>query len=209
MGWVTAEGGVKVRQLRPVYPVCTARLRLRPLIMAHIDALVAYRSQPDLFRYVPHEPMTRQLIEERITGPWANSELTDEDQFLMLGIEVAATGELAGDVMLFFRSREHASGEIGYALNPAFTGYGYAAEAAHALLRLGFEGLGLHRIIARIDERNDRSVGVARRLGMRLEARLVDSEFIKGEWTTKLTFAMLSAEWPHHRGDEGTAATFV
>ena len=59
----------------------------------------------------------------------------------------------------------------------------------------GFEGLGLHRIVARIDERNKSSVKLARRLGMRQEARLVRNEFFKGEWSTELDFAMLSDEW--------------
>lgn len=66
------------------------------------------------------------------------------------------------------------------------------------MLRLGFEGLGLHRIVARIeriDERNESSVRLARRLGMRQEARLVRNEFFKGEWSTELDFAMLADEW--------------
>jgi RimJ/RimL family protein N-acetyltransferase len=186
-------------QLRPTYPFRTARLRLRPLIAADVDALLAYRGRPDVFRYVPFEPMTRERVEERVAGVWARTELTDEDQFLILGVELAATGGLIGDVILSFTSREHRNGEIGYVLNPGFAGHGYATEAANSLLRLGFEDLGLHRIVAWIDERNAPSVGVARRLGMRLEARLLESEFFQGKWITKLGFAMLAAEWPYHR----------
>jgi len=79
--------------------------------------------------------------------------------------------------------------------NPALGGRGYATEAAHAMLRLGFEGLGLHRIVARIDERNEPSAKLAGRLGMRQEARLVHNEFFKGEWSTEVDFAMLAEEW--------------
>jgi len=79
--------------------------------------------------------------------------------------------------------------------DPALGGRGYATEAANAMLRLGFEELGLHRIVARIDERNAPSVRLARRLGMRQEARLVENEFFKGEWSTELDFAMLADEW--------------
>jgi RimJ/RimL family protein N-acetyltransferase len=35
---------------------------------------------------------------------------------------------------------------------------------------------------------------------MRQEARLVDNEFFKGEWSTELDFAMLATEWPAYRG---------
>lgn len=186
--------------LRPGYPVRTGRLALRPLTVGDRDALLAYRSRPDVCRYVPFEPMTREVIDERLATQWATTELTDEGQALTLGVEVADTGELAGDVMLFWHSREHGGGEIGYVLHPDFGGRGYATEAARAMLRLGFDELGLHRIIARLDERNESSAGVARRLGMRQEARLVHNELFKGEWSTELDFAMLADEWPAHRG---------
>jgi RimJ/RimL family protein N-acetyltransferase len=185
--------------LLPVYPVRTRRLLLRPLTVDDVDALLAYRSRPDVCRYVPFRPMTRKVIHERLAVLWANTGLTDEGQALTLGVEVAETAELVGDVVLFWHSREHAGGEIGYVVHPDFGGRGYATEAARALLRLGFDELGLHRIVARIDERNGASARVASRLGMRQEARLVRNEFFKGEWSTELDFAMLADEWPAHR----------
>jgi RimJ/RimL family protein N-acetyltransferase len=188
------------RALRPAYPVRTERLLLRPLTARDADALLAYRSRPEVCSYVPFEPMTREVIDERIASQWANTDLTDEGQALTLGVEVAASGELVGDVMLFWHSRADGGGELGYVLNPDFAGHGYATEAARALLRLAFDELGLHRIVARIDERNESSARLARRLGMRQEARLVHNEFFKGAWSTELDFAMLADEWPAHRG---------
>jgi RimJ/RimL family protein N-acetyltransferase len=181
--------------LRPVYPVRTERLLLRPLTASDADALLDYRSRPEVCRYVPFEPMTRQVIEARLDGQWANTELTAAGQALTLGIELARTGELIGDVILFWHSRGHRGGELGYVLNPDFSGHGYATEAARAVLRLGFEELGLHRVIARVDERNDASARLLRRLGMRQEARLVENELFKGEWSTEIDFAMLAGEW--------------
>ena len=181
--------------LRPTYPIRGDRLLLRPLTSRDIDALLAYRGREDVCRYVPFEPMTREDITERLTGQWARTELTSEGQSLTLGAEVSQTGELAGDIILFWHSEEHAGGEIGYVFNPSLGGRGYATEAVTMMLRLGFEELGMHRIIARIDERNDPSVRLARRVRMRQEARLVENEFFKGEWSTELDFAILAAEW--------------
>jgi RimJ/RimL family protein N-acetyltransferase len=182
-------------ELHPSYPVRTDRLLLRPLTMADVDALVAYRSIPDLCRYVPFPPQSRADVEARITGVFANHALTGEGQNLTLGVEVAETGELVGDVILMYHSHLHAGGEVGWILNPRYGGHGYATEAAREMLRLGFEELGLRRIVARIDERNTASARLAHRLGMRQEARLVENEFFKGEWTTELDFAMLATEW--------------
>jgi RimJ/RimL family protein N-acetyltransferase len=186
-------------ELRPEYPIRTARLLLRPLTLGDVDALLAYRGRADVCRYLPFDPMDRQAIVDRLAEQWAHVVLTDEGQSLTLGAELAETGELVGDVILFWRSRLHRGGELGYVLDPRFAGRGYATEAATAMLRLGFEGLGLHRIIARLDERNDASARMARRLGMRLEARLVNNELFKGEWSTELDFAMLADEWTARR----------
>jgi RimJ/RimL family protein N-acetyltransferase len=186
--------------LRPSYPIRGERLMLRPLTRRDADGLLAYRSREDVCRYVPFEPMTREIISERLAGPWARTELWSEGQSLTLGAEVMRTGELAGDCILFWHSREHAGGEVGYVFNPSLGGRGYATEAVTMMLGLGFEELGLHRIIARIDERNEPSARLARRVGMRQEARLVDNELFKGEWCTELDYAMLAAEWHSAHG---------
>jgi RimJ/RimL family protein N-acetyltransferase len=191
--------------LRPTYPIRGDRLLLRPLTSADVDALLAYRAREDVCRYVPFEPMTREGITERLAGLWARTELTGEGQSLTLGAEVGKTGELAGDVILMWHSQEHAGGEVGYVFNPGLGGRGYATEAVTMLLRLGFEELGMHRIVARIDERNEPSVRLARRVGMRQEARLVENEFFKGEWSTELDFAMLASEWHAARRHETIA----
>jgi RimJ/RimL family protein N-acetyltransferase len=133
--------GSHPRSLRPTYPVRGERLLLRLMAIGDADTLLAYRSREDVCRYVPFEPMSRDDIIERIAGQWARTELTDEEQSLTLGAQVGETSELAGDVVLFWRSRAHAGGELGYVFNPALGGRGYATEAANVMLRLGFEEL--------------------------------------------------------------------
>ena len=96
---------------------------------------------------------------------------------------------------LIWRSEEHRIGEVGYLFNPAHAGRGYATEASRALLQVGFEELGLHRIIGRLDVRNAASARVLERLGMRREAHFVQNEWLKGEWTDELVYAMLDREW--------------
>lgn len=173
----------------------TERLLLRPLSERDVEAMVAYRSRVDVCRYVPFTPMSPEDVAERIATQWARTELTDEGQALTLGVEVLETGRLVGDVVLFWHSRLHGGGELGYVLNPDHGGHGYATEAAVEMMRFGFEAVGLHRIVARVDERNTPSARLLSRLGMRQEARLVQNEFFKGEWTTELDFAILADEW--------------
>jgi RimJ/RimL family protein N-acetyltransferase len=182
--------------LAPDYPVRTKRLLLRPLTLADADALHTYQSRADVCRYIPYEPRSREEILDRLNDPArTRATLDGEGQALLLALIRRDTGELVGDVMLFWRSAEHRTGEIGYVVSPDHQGSGFATEAAGALLDLAFAGLGLHRVIARIDERNVASAAVLRRLGMRQEARLVENEWFKGEWSTEVDFAMLDHEW--------------
>jgi RimJ/RimL family protein N-acetyltransferase len=190
------RGKLAAVTLAPVYPIRTARLLLRPLSSTDMDGLLAYRSLPEVCRYVPFEPMRREDITARLSAPWARRAIAEEGEALFLGAELAGTGQLAGDVMLRWVSAEHRCGEIGYVFNPLCGGRGLAAEAAHAVLHLAFDDLGLHRVIARLDARNTASARLAARLGMRQEAHLVENEWFKGEWTDELDFALLGREWP-------------
>lgn len=193
---------IAAMHLRPSYPVRTRRLLLRPMREADVDALVAYRSLPEVCRWVPFEPMTAEAVRDRVRGAWSRRSLDQPGQGLALGVEIAASGELAGDVDLFWVSGEHRSGEIGYVFNPRHAGHGYATEAAHAVLHLAFDALTLHRVIARVDADNRPSARVAQRLGMRQEAHLIENEWFKWHWSDELQFALLDREWwaQHARG---------
>jgi RimJ/RimL family protein N-acetyltransferase len=195
-------------ELRPVYPVRSRRIALRPLGPGDVDALVAYRGRPDVCRYVPFEAMDADAVRARLAGAWARTTLEAEGQALTLGVVLLATGELVGDVMLAWHSAEHRGGEIGYVLHPAFSGHGYATEAVHTLLHLAFDQLGLHRVVARVDAANRPSLSLASRLGMRQEAHLVENEWFKGAWSDEVDFALLAPEWTagHDTPEGGTPA---
>jgi RimJ/RimL family protein N-acetyltransferase len=184
--------------LDPEYPVPAARLVLRPLSDADVPALLAYRSRADVSRYVPFEPMDEAEIAARLAGSWTRTTLDTPQQALTLGVQLRATGELVGDVVLFWHSLEHRGGEVGWVLHPDHGGRGYATEAVRALLGLAFDGLGLHRVTARIDTRNEPSLRLARRLGMREEAFLRENEWFKGGWSDERDFALLEQEWRHN-----------
>jgi RimJ/RimL family protein N-acetyltransferase len=182
-------------RLTPTYPVATARLDLRPLTPADADELLSYRGRADVCRYLPFEPMTAAVLAERLASDLGRREIREPGESLTLGARLRDTGRLVGDVVLFFRSREHAGGEIGYVFHPDVAGRGYAAEACTAVLDLAFDGLGLHRVIARLDARNTASARLAARLGLRQEAHFVRNERFKGEWADELVFAVLADEW--------------
>ena len=180
---------------QPKYPIRTERLVLRPYAPGDVDVLYGYHRLPEVARYLETEPRSRAEVQAMVAQRTSARALTAEGQSLCLVAELAGPGGVVGDCVLFWRSRASKRGEIGYILDPAYRGRGLATEAAGALLRLGFEGLGLHRIVARCDARNTASARVMERAGLRREAHFVQNEFVKGEWTDELLYAILRSEW--------------
>ena len=50
-------------------------------------------------------------------------------------------------------------------------------------------------LVGRLEPRNAPSARVLERLGMRREARLVENEWVKGEWQSEDVYAILDREW--------------
>jgi RimJ/RimL family protein N-acetyltransferase len=185
-------------RLEPDYPIVTERLLLRPLNdEGDVAGMHAYRSLEEVCRYVPFVPGTLDEMAERFRNPdRLRSTVGAEGDVLSLAIERRDTGEMIGDLVLFWHSEADGHAEVGYVLHPDHAGQGFATEATAALIDLAFDGgLPVHRVTARLDERNAASSAVCRRLGMRLEAKYVEGEWFKGEWTTLLVFAVLDREW--------------
>lgn len=181
--------------LTPELPIKTDRLLLRAYTEEDLDDVHDIQSRPEVARYLYWGTRDREQAREALRLKIAASALREEGENLTLAVELPGTGKVIGDVLLIWVSREHRQGEIGYIFHPDHGGHGYATEAAEVMLRLGFEGLGLHRVIGRLDGRNTASARVLERLGMRREAHFVQNEVVKGEWTDELVYAMLADEW--------------
>lgn len=181
--------------LRLEHPVRTDRLVLRPIDpVGDVDAIHAYASREDVCRYIPWMPRTRDEVAAWLPRR-AVTTIDAPGQGASLAITLAATGELIGDAMIIWASDEHRTGEIGYVVNPAHAGHGYATEAARAMLAMAFDRFDLRRMVARVDARNPASAAVLHRIGMRQEAVLTENEWFKGAWSTEIDFALLQREW--------------
>lgn len=186
--------------LTPKFPLRTQRLLLRPYTGGDVDFLFELESDPDVLRYVSWPPRDAVQVRASLEQKMHQTGLREEGDDLTLLVLLAASGERVGDVQLTWASREHRQGEIGFIIHPDHVGHGYATEAAELVVGLGFEALGLHRIVASLDQRNAASARVAQRLGMRQEACLRQSAFRKGEWTDDAIYAVLAEEWRDQHG---------
>ena len=87
--------------------------------------------------------------------------------------------------------------ELGWVLDPAHIGHGYAIEAMHELLRYCFQDLGVRRITASCFLDDDTSLSLMERVGMRRELHAVRGALHRsGRWLDTVAYAILQEEWP-------------
>jgi RimJ/RimL family protein N-acetyltransferase len=168
---------------------------LRPYEAQDLSAVHDLFGREEVCRYLLWDPMdlegARALLERRLRQRHIEA---DGDGILLAAMD-ADTSRFVGEFMLRLTSLGSRQGEIGWTVHPDVQGRGLATEGAREMLRLGFDDLGLHRIVAECDDRNTASVRVMERLGMRREAHHLEDEFLKGEWTGSIVYAILGSEW--------------
>jgi ribosomal-protein-alanine N-acetyltransferase len=174
----------------------TPRLRLRAFTDADVDALYAYVSDPALPRMMSWSAHTdpsqtlefiRQVNDNRANGAgvtWA----------IELSGEVVGCIGLDG-IAFTFRAWRIDRAELGYWIAPAHWGKGLITEAAHAVVRAGFETIGLHKITVGCLAENTGSRRVIEKLGFRPIGRLEDDVWRDGRWWSVLRYELTATEW--------------
>jgi ribosomal-protein-alanine N-acetyltransferase len=146
----------------------TARLRLRPYRDSDEEALFQLWTDPDVRRYLwDDNVISREVAADTMR---ASMSCTAEHGFGHWALCLSGQDELIGFCGLKFLD-DTPDVELMYGLLPAYWRRGLATEASHAMLRFGFESVGLARIYAITDTPNVASAAVMQRLGMQFEKR--------------------------------------
>lgn len=180
------------------WPRRTQRLTLRPVTNADIDVILTYRNDPDVQRWLLRTTVDperfRSLWLASVDDPWDHSCVAVADDGRVVGTGLLQVGEVSGQDGGPEDKRVEA--ELGYILDPAHAGHGYATELAADLLSLAFDELGLRRVTARCYADNTASRRVLDKIGMRLEQYGVkDSWHAELGWIDRCTYALLREEW--------------
>ncbi|MFZ2964219.1 MAG: GNAT family N-acetyltransferase [Rhodoglobus sp.] len=166
---------------------------LRRLAEPDVDDVLAWMSDPEVARYQLYEPRNREQVAEHIAKAMAATVLGEKDDWVEFAIQF--DDRVIGLLYFTISSLEDRTGEIGWALTRAHQGQGFATEAARAVLGLAFGELGMHRVYAELDPRNDASIALCLRLGMRHEAHFVEHMMFKGAWADTGIYGILEREW--------------
>jgi RimJ/RimL family protein N-acetyltransferase len=172
-------------------PIRTARLTIRMMRDADIDAHVAYRNDPEIARYQAWDVPYPRLAAQRSIDEQADRDRPIDGVWTTMAVELE--GRVIGDVVAYL----HPGGgvaEIGYTLARAHHGRGYASEAAGAVVDALVAHCGVHRIEAKLDPDNVASMRVVEAIGMQVECVSRGSYFWRGAWVDDLVYSLLAED---------------
>lgn len=183
-----------VRRIFRRMPVLnTERLLMRRMYRTDADDMFEYSRLPCVTEYLTWSPHP----DRRYTARYLSylQRRYDEGAFYDWGLILRQNAKLIGTCGFTRFSEDNNSAECGYVLNPAYWGYGLAAEALSEVMRFGFDVLGLHRIECRFMIGNERSRRVTEKVGMKFEGYSRDALYCGEEYKTVGTSAILEDEY--------------
>jgi RimJ/RimL family protein N-acetyltransferase len=187
----------------PTPTLHTARLELRPFVDRDENALFALHSSGSVLRYWDAPPWSDPERAERFIA--ACREMAADGSGARVAVQRAADGTFIGWCGLTHWNPVHRSASLGYVLDEAAWGSGYATEAACALLEWAFETLDLNRVQAETDTRNGASARVLEKLGFVREGTLREDCIVNGEVSDSWVYGLLRRD-RHPRSGAATAS---
>ena len=144
----------------------TARLTLRHLEPGDLDDLASIQADPEVMRYFPSGPRSRDLTQSDLDRCIA---IQAEHGFSLWATIDRADGRFIGRCGLLPESHGVAEVEIAYLIARSHWGLGLATEAARAIRDYGMGPLGQSRLVSIIHRDNLASRRVAEKTGLRAE----------------------------------------
>jgi len=155
----------------------TERLLLRHLVPEDLDDLAALYADAEIRRHFPEGTLTRPETLEELE--WFQHGHPEHPELGLWATIHKPTGSFIGRCgLLPWVIDGVLEIEIAYLIAKPFQRQGLAAEAAQALVRYGFERLGLKRLIALIDPAHTASIRTAESAGLRFK-REVEMEGVR------------------------------
>jgi len=177
----------------PTPTLHTERLTLRPFTDADAEDLFALQSNSAVLRYWDSPPWTER---SRITRFMAGCrQMADEGTGARVAIERASDQAFLGWCTFNSWNPDFRSASLGYCLNEAAWGHGYATEAGGAILRWAFDTLDLNRVQSESDTRNVASARVLEKLGFVREGTLREDCVVNGDVSDTWVYGLLRRDW--------------
>ena len=176
----------------------TPRLLLRPFAQPDVSAFIDIASQEEVLEFLPSgDRMTREELEDVFA--WLlecyKTNAVDRIRKLTLPVILKETGDIVGWCGLGPLEYDQLQTELYFVIGREHWGKGIATEAARALLGYAFGALGLDRVVAVSDPRNQASIRVLRKLGMNEEGVVRDLPAEHHDYEGHAQYSITAGDW--------------
>jgi ribosomal-protein-alanine N-acetyltransferase len=182
---------------RLALPIRTPRLVLRDFVADDYAVILSYASDPEVTRFMFYGPRdeadTRVYLQRML-----KSQVETPRRVWELAVVESDSGVVIGACDLTLENEREA--DLGYILGRAWWGQGYASEAASAMVRAGFEELGVERIFALCDVGHTASQRVMEKAGLKRMAVVRAAREAKGRSWDMWRYERLRHDWPGTMG---------
>ncbi|HEX3389686.1 MAG TPA: GNAT family protein [Streptosporangiaceae bacterium] len=117
------------------------------------------------------------------------------DDSAIFSVVQLATGDLAGQALLWGVDVHNRLAHVGISLRPAFRGCGLGADTVRVLCRYGFAILGLQRLQIETLASNAAMIATAARAGFVPEGTLRQSAWVDGQFADEVILGLLARDW--------------
>ncbi len=170
-------------------------VRLEPLRLHHVPALVAAGVDPAIWAYMPAQPLTVEgmtvIVEQALAAEAAGTEFA-------FAVVLQASGRVVGSTRYMDVTPGARGVEIGWTWYAPDVWAGKVnPEAKLLLLQHAFEAWGAIRVCLKTDNLNTRSQAAIRKLGARYEGTLRNHRIRPdGSYRHSVYFSVIADEWP-------------
>jgi RimJ/RimL family protein N-acetyltransferase len=177
--------------------ITTARLAIRLVRQEDLPSLLEINADDTVTRYLPYESWrSLEDAQEWLDRAVARLGAGEAWQFVIVQ---RASGRIIGSCLLFHFDLPNGRAELGYLLGREHWGAGYMREATAALVDFAFGTVGLRRLEAEIDPRNEASARLLERVGFVKEGHLRQRWDTKGEVSDSALYGLLRSDWAERR----------
>lgn len=170
---------------------------IRPLDLADAPTMLELKVRNRSF-FQPFEPIRSEghyTLEEQENEIKNGVTSSEQDHSYVFGVCLAHSDELIGRVAITSVSRGvFQNAYLGYFIDQAQNGNGYATAAVRSVVHKAFGELNLHRIQAGVMPRNERSIRVLEKAGFRREGLAQRYLKINGHWEDHVLFAITAED---------------
>jgi ribosomal-protein-alanine N-acetyltransferase len=167
-------------------PLKTKRLILEPIVIDHASPMLEILKDAALYDFIPHDPPTLESLTERY-AKWEKRISPDGNEiWLNWAARLKDTNQFVGHFQSGIQKNKES--KVAYTIGVSYQRKGLAFEGLNRVCEFLIQQLDVVKIRAWIDTRNEASLALVTKLGMKNIRHIKNADFFKNSSSDEFIF---------------------